>query len=286
MSTARPAAKPRFSFDIADDGDGATQDGDNPHGTTAHGHKTNSSMRPQRASTPQPVSLPTAAPAFKFDIDDDDKDDEFDLGRSTAQRDDCIASNQHASTSASALTAAATAIPVAKPGSAVSTQRPLVPKMLATSHAHSGKQSAAPSAPELQPAWQSASGGASHKSLPAVPAVATAQQPVPKSAPSSFKPPRRITASAGAEAVDREADKEGEAGSHVGRAGPKQPLLRLRRAGQAAPHAVAHAAPRAVPRAVPHAVSRAVPHAAHKVQGDNRDDGECGIAPDLLALLI
>lgn len=282
MSSARPAAKPRFSFDIAHDGDGAAEEGDISHGTTALGRKTNPSTHQQLNPTPQPVSLPTAAPAFKFDIDDDDEDVEFDLGGSTAQRDDRIASNQHASTSASAATAA----PVAKLGSAGSAQRPVAPKMLATSHAHSGAHLAASSASASQPAWRSASAGAFEKSLPAVPAVATNQQPGLKRAPSSFKPPRRITpASAGAEAVDREADREGEAGSHVGRAGPRRPLSRLRRAGQAAPHAVAHAAHQAGAHAAPHAVPRAVPYAAHKVQGDNRDDGKSGIALDLLALL-
>ena len=245
---AMPAAKPQFSFDIADDRDGAADEGgslDDAHGATAHGRQTTPYTHQQQ------LSHPAAAPGFNFDIDDD-IDDDFDHGGSTAQRNDRVASNQHASTSASADTAApsaAAAVPAAQPSSAMCMQRPLAPKLQASSHE--------PSAARSQPGFQSGSGGPFQKSWPA---VMKAQQPQLRKAPNSFKPPRRImsasAAAAGAEAANGAADKEAEVGSRMGGASSRQPLLRLRRAGQAAPHAVPHD----------------VPQAVGKVQG-NKEDG-------------
>lgn len=242
---AMPAAKPQFSFDIADDGgllDGA-------HGANAHSSQTTPYTHLQQHSSTHHLQLgrSAAAPAFKFDIDDDDVHD-YDLGGSSAQRDDRIISNQHASTSDSAGGAApsvagtaAAALPAAKPSSAVCMQRAFTPKRQASSHA--------PSAAQSQPGFQSGPGGPFQKSLPA---VCKAQQPQLKKAPNSFKPPRKITtaAAAGAKVADGAADEEAEMGNHMAGPSSRQPLLRLRRAGQAAAHAVPHAVPHAVRQAV------------------------------------
>ena len=251
-----PAAKPQFSCDIAEGWEDAADEGgllDGVYDHPAHGCQTSSSAHQREPSNPQQqLSYSAAAPALKFDIDDDDDGDDFDLDWSTAQHENRIASNQHASTSKSA--AAAAALPAAKPSSAVCMQCSSAPKLQASSHAHS----AAPS----QPGFQPGSEGPVQKSLPA---VSKAQQPQPRKAPNSFKPPRRITsasAAAGADAADGAADREAEVGSHMGGASSKQPLLRLRRAGQVGPHAL------------PHTVPHAVPQAVGKAQGTNEDDGE------------
>ena len=244
-----PAAKPQFSSDIAEGGDDAADEGsllDGVHDHPAHGCQTSSSTHQREPSHPQQqLSYSAAAPALKFDIDDDDDGNDFDLDWSTAQHENRIASNQHASTSKSAA-----ALPAAKPSSAVCMQRSSAPKLQASSHAHS----AAPS----QPGFQPGSEGPIQKGLPA---VSKAQQPQLRKAPNSFKPPRRITsaaAAAGADAADGAADREAEVGSHMGGASSKQPLLRLRKAGRDGPHAVPHA----------------VPQAVGKAQGTNEDDGE------------
>lgn len=242
-----PAAKPQFSFDIADDGgllDGA-------HDANAHSCQTTPYTHLQQHSSTQHQQLghSAAAPAFTFDIDDDVRGDDFGLDGSSAQRDDRIASNQHASTSTSAvcpapsvIPAASAALPAAKPSSAVCMQCPLPPKRQPSSAAQS------------QPGFQSGPGGPFNNSLPA---VSKAQQHQPKKAPNSFKPPRRMTTAAGAEADDGAADTKAEMGSRMARPSSRQPLLRLKRAGQAAAHAIPHA----------------VPQAVGKAQGISKDDG-------------
>lgn len=259
-SAAEPAAKLRYSFDIADDDDDAT-DGhsllDHPPDMAAHGCKTATHTH-QQNSNPQQLRHTAAASPFEFDIDDDGED--FDLDGSTAQLKARIGSNQHASTSAlsaaaagSVAAAVAPALPGAKPSSAGCIKPPSAPKLQALPRVQSAAQSAAPS----WPGFQSASAASVKKVQPA---VSKAQQPQPKKPPNTFKPPRRIApgvaasaAAASATAAEDAAGKEAAMGTNIGGMSALQPLKRLRKAGTV------------VPQAVP------------KAQGNKTNDGEHGI---------